>query len=225
MAKQDRSVRTRQKVLEAAAEVFNRMGYQAATVSDIAVEAGTTKGAVYFHFKGKEDLAQAILRRQQQDTEAALVPQRVKLQEIADSGLVLAERLRTDSLVRASIRLSLDQQAGELDRGSAFRDWSRFNLEILQEAERRGELLPHVDPVAVAELFVGSFSGLQHMSQVLADYADLPQRVSVLLANVLPSIAVPPVLGALDYCAERGRLLIAASERAAGTPPDGPGMD
>ncbi|MDQ0794835.1 ScbR family autoregulator-binding transcription factor [Streptomyces sp. B1I3] len=221
MAKQDRSVRTRQKVLEAAATVFDRLGYQATTVSEIAAEAGTTKGAVYFHFKGKEELAQVILRKQRQDTEAALVPQPIKLQEIADSGMVLAERLRTDSLVRASIRLSLDQQAGDLDRGSAFRDWSRFNLDILEEAGRQGELLPHVDPAAIAELFVGSFSGLQHMSQVLADYADLPQRVSVLLGAVLPSIAVPAVLGALDFCPERGRNLIAASERPAASTPDG----
>ncbi|MFF7365245.1 ScbR family autoregulator-binding transcription factor [Streptomyces sp. NPDC008125] len=224
MAKQDRSVRTRRRVLEAAAEVFEREGYRATTVSEIAAAAGMTKGAVYFHFSGKEELAQIILDEQQRGAEDALLPQKVKLQEIVDSGLVLAERLHTDRLVRASVRLSLDQQAAELDRSSAFRTWREANLAILQEAGRRGELLAHVDLAATAELFVGSFAGLQHMSQVLAGYADLPQRISVLLRHVMPSIAVPPVLGRLDLCAERGAHLIAGAEAraaaaAAGAPP------
>ncbi|WEH43453.1 ScbR family autoregulator-binding transcription factor [Streptomyces sp. AM 2-1-1] len=191
MAKQDRSVRTRRRVLEAAAEVFDREGYRATTVNEIAAAAGMTKGAVYFHFSGKEELAQVILDEQQRGAEEALLPQAVKLQETADSGLVLAERLHTDGLVRASVRLSLDQQAGELDRSSPFRTWTEVNLAILQEAGRRGELLAHVDLAATAELFVGSFAGLQHMSQVLSGYADLPRRISVLLRTVLPSIAVP----------------------------------
>ncbi|WP_245703675.1 ScbR family autoregulator-binding transcription factor [Streptomyces lushanensis] len=205
-------MRTRQKLLEAAATVFDRLGYQATTISEIAAAAGTTKGALYFHFSGKEELAQVILEAQQQDAEPALVPQRIKLQEIVDSGMILAERLRTDTLVRASVRLSLDQQAGDLNRDSAFRNWVEFNLGILQEAQRRGELLTHVDLVGTAELFVGSFAGLQQMSQVLADYEDLPQRVSVLLGHVMPNIAVLPVLGMLDTCAHRGRSLIAEAE-------------
>ncbi|MFD6423356.1 ScbR family autoregulator-binding transcription factor [Streptomyces sp. NPDC060198] len=217
MAKQDRSVRTRRRVLEAAAEVFDREGYRATTVNEIAAAAGMTKGAVYFHFSGKEELAQIILDEQQRGAEEALLPQAVKLQEIVDSGLVLAERLCTDGLVRASVRLSLDQQAGELDRSSPFRTWTEANLVILQEAGRRGELLAHIDLVDTAELFVGAFAGLQHMSQVLAGYADLPRRISVLLRSVMPSIAVPPVLGRLDLCAGRGAYLIAEAEaRAAG---------
>lgn len=202
-------------MLEAAAEVFDREGYRATTVNEIAAAAGMTKGAVYFHFSGKEELAQVILDEQQRGAEEALLPQAVKLQEIVDSGLVLAERLHTDGLVRASVRLSLDQQAGELDRSSPFRTWTEVNLAILQEAGRRGELLAHVDLAATAELFVGSFAGLQHMSQVLSGYADLPRRISVLLRTVLPSIAVPPVLGKLDLCAERGAHLIAEAEARA----------
>ncbi|WP_217246870.1 ScbR family autoregulator-binding transcription factor [Streptomyces sp. AC602_WCS936] len=219
MAKQDRSVRTRRKLLEAAAAIFERRGYEATTVSEIATTAGTTKGAVYFHFNGKEEIAQIILGEQQQDGEPALTPQPVKLQEIADSAMVLAERLRTSPLVRASIRLSLDPQAEDLDRGGAFRIWSDFNLAILQEARRRGELRPHVDLAATAELFVGTFAGLQQMSQLVAGYADLPERLSVFLRGIMPSIAEPVVLGALDLSAQRGKHLIATAEQGSDPEP------
>ncbi|MFJ3702336.1 MULTISPECIES: ScbR family autoregulator-binding transcription factor [unclassified Streptomyces] len=216
LTKQDRAARTRRKLIEAAAVVFDRRGYEATTLSDIATAAGTTKGAIYFHFRNKDDLARIILAEQQQTEENALRPQPVKLQELVDSGMVFAERLRTDPLVRASVRLTLDQQATGIDRGGVFRAWRDANLAILEKAQERGELRCHVDLLATAELFVGTFAGLQQMSQLLSDYDDLPDRVTVLLQNLMPSIAVPPVLGVLDMCERRGAHLIAAAKSGAG---------
>jgi TetR/AcrR family transcriptional regulator len=51
---------TRERVLSAALEVFTERGYQAATVEEIAERAGMTKGAVYYWFRDKEDLASDI---------------------------------------------------------------------------------------------------------------------------------------------------------------------
>ena len=48
---------TKERVLSAALEVFSERGYQAATVEEIAERAGMTKGAVYYWFRDKEDLA------------------------------------------------------------------------------------------------------------------------------------------------------------------------
>jgi AcrR family transcriptional regulator len=51
----------RAALLEAAAEVFARRGYRDASVDEIAERAGYSKGAIYFHFSGKEDLFFALL--------------------------------------------------------------------------------------------------------------------------------------------------------------------
>jgi AcrR family transcriptional regulator len=48
---------TKERVLSAALDVFAERGYQAATVEEIAERAGMTKGAVYYWFRDKEDLA------------------------------------------------------------------------------------------------------------------------------------------------------------------------
>ena len=48
---------TKERVLNAALEVFAERGYHAATVEEIAERAGMTKGAVYYWFRDKEDLA------------------------------------------------------------------------------------------------------------------------------------------------------------------------
>ena len=47
---------TRQRLLEAAATVFARRGYAAASMEEIAREAGYSTGAIYWHFEGKDDL-------------------------------------------------------------------------------------------------------------------------------------------------------------------------
>src|SRR3977135_3044040 len=54
---------TRERVLEAADEVFARRGFYAARLEEIAERAGFTRGAVYSNFRGKDELALAINER------------------------------------------------------------------------------------------------------------------------------------------------------------------
>jgi AcrR family transcriptional regulator len=56
--------RTRERLLDAAAEVFSRRGFQAASVEEVAETAGFSKGAVYSNFTSKEELFLALLDRQ-----------------------------------------------------------------------------------------------------------------------------------------------------------------
>ena len=51
----------RDELLTAALRVFARRGYRQAGVDEIASEAGYSKGALYWHFSGKEDLLFALL--------------------------------------------------------------------------------------------------------------------------------------------------------------------
>ncbi|WP_446743620.1 TetR/AcrR family transcriptional regulator [Silvibacterium acidisoli] len=59
-AKQERSTRTRQKLISAARKIFARDGFDATRLQDIAALAGKTRGAFYAHFKDKEDVFFAI---------------------------------------------------------------------------------------------------------------------------------------------------------------------
>jgi AcrR family transcriptional regulator len=51
----------RDELLAAALRVFARRGYRDAGVDEIAAAAGYSKGALYWHFSGKEDLLMALL--------------------------------------------------------------------------------------------------------------------------------------------------------------------
>lgn len=218
MARQERAIRTRRTILEAAAAVFDERGYTSATIGEILERAGVTKGALYFHFGSKEELALGVFEEQ---LAISLPTQSSKLQELVDSGLVLALRLRTEPLVRASVGLALDQGALGLDRTPAFGMWIDQTTRTLTEAKAGGELLPHVDATETAELLVASFSGVQLMSQLRCQRQDLEHRVAVLFHHMLPGVAVPAVLARLDISQDRagrllaeGRLLPAAGEVA-----------
>ena len=55
-----RSIRTPERILAAATQVFARRGFHGARVADIAEEAGIAYGLVYHHFRNKEEILAAI---------------------------------------------------------------------------------------------------------------------------------------------------------------------
>ena len=60
ISRKESQLQTRERLLDAALEVFSRRGYSAASVDEIAAEAGYSKGAVYSNFSSKEDLFLAL---------------------------------------------------------------------------------------------------------------------------------------------------------------------
>jgi AcrR family transcriptional regulator len=61
LTREEKKARTRAQLIDAAATVFARRGYVAASLDEVAEEAGLTKGAVYSNFDNKEDLFQAVI--------------------------------------------------------------------------------------------------------------------------------------------------------------------
>ena len=68
---------TRNSLLDAAERVFLAQGVAGTSLNDIAVEAGTTRGAIYWHFRDKADLFNAMMDRVVMPLQCALesVPQ------------------------------------------------------------------------------------------------------------------------------------------------------
>jgi AcrR family transcriptional regulator len=63
MTREERRVRTREDLVDAADRLFTANGFHATTVDAIAADAGYTKGAVYSNFASKEDLFFAVYER------------------------------------------------------------------------------------------------------------------------------------------------------------------
>ncbi|MBT2369081.1 TetR/AcrR family transcriptional regulator [Streptomyces sp. ISL-10] len=201
MARQERATRTRAAILEAAASVFAERGYEAATIADILARADVTKGALYFHFSSKEDLARGVLAYAV--TTEGVPEQPSKLQEVVDVSMVLAHRLPREAMLRAASRLAADQSSRELF-GAPYSEWTDLVASLLSQAKAQGELLPHVLPDETAAILVGAFTGLSLTSQESADISCLEHQVGLMYDHMLPAIAVPGILGRLDTRPGRG---------------------
>jgi AcrR family transcriptional regulator len=98
LSRAESRVLTRERLLDAAADVFNRLGYHGATLEAVAEAAGHTKGAVYSNFATKGDLFLALHRRyalrQIADQGAGMA--NLSLEQIGDQGgILLAEQVRS----------------------------------------------------------------------------------------------------------------------------------
>ncbi|MGW1174645.1 ScbR family autoregulator-binding transcription factor [Kitasatospora sp. NPDC002543] len=215
MVRQERAVRTRRLILEAAASVFDECGYERATIGEVVARAGVTRGAVYFHFASKRELAQGVVEEQFGRDE---IPERhCKLQEFVDLGMVVAHLMPRDPVLSAGARLSLGQDVFGEFGGGAGPGWARRAESALEAAGRRGELLPQVVPAETARLVTGAWAGVQIQSQKMSGRADLERRIAALYQHLMPAIAVPGVLATLDLAADRGGRVVAelAAARAA----------
>ncbi|WP_344848047.1 ScbR family autoregulator-binding transcription factor [Kribbella ginsengisoli] len=195
VAQQERAIRTRQVLLLAAASVFDEVGYDAASISEILSRSKMTKGALYFHFASKEALALGVIDAQTADLE--LPETGSKLQDLVCLTQSIARRLQTDVLLRAGVRLTVEERTLNLlgaSQASPYAKWIEICGGLLTESKANGELLGHVQPAAVAELVVASFTGIQLVSQVYSRREDLAERLSAFWRYLLPGIAVPGVL-------------------------------
>src|SRR5258708_11189245 len=87
LTRDQKKAQTRLQLLEAAANVFARRGYHAATVDEVAEEAGFTVGALYSNFAGKQDLFLEMLE-EHFDRQVAIYA------EISSRGATLEEKAR-----------------------------------------------------------------------------------------------------------------------------------
>ncbi|MDK1472619.1 ScbR family autoregulator-binding transcription factor [Streptomyces sp. 549] len=201
-------MRTRRQLLDAAASTFLEYGYEGASIGEITSRAGLTRGAVYFHFTSKEELAQGVL--DEAVTTEGVGPQLLKLQELVDAAMALAYRLPREPVLAAALRLAVDNGVRRGVR-TAWPEWIALLTGMLEEAKRSGETLPHVDAGRTARLVMSSWTGAALVLDRVPDGHDLEHHIGTLLDHLLPSIAVPAVLARLDTAAGRGARLVAAA--------------
>jgi len=192
VARQERAERTRQTIVRAAARVFEVEGFAAAPLAEITARARVTKGALYFHFASKRELAVAVVAEAGRSVDA-LVTQvtrrqdtELPLQLLIDLTHALLRRVASDPVLRAGLRLGSDPDLYP-DPGAGLKvDWSGLIESLLPG---RCAASP-TSPAKVASL--GSvLAGLELVSR--KDPARLrPEVVTAVWEMLLPGLAIAP---------------------------------
>jgi TetR/AcrR family acrAB operon transcriptional repressor len=103
---------TRTALLDAAEQLFQANGVSRTSLQDIASAAGTTRGAIYWHFKDKADLFNAMMDRVtlplEQSTYAAQAVE-APLHQIRTSVLIALHKTATDEQARRVFEIATQQ--------------------------------------------------------------------------------------------------------------------
>lgn len=160
MPQQRRAQVTRHAIVVAAAEEFDRIGYDATSLSAILRRGGVTKGAFYFHFPSKEAVASELIRFQAQNW--SRLRQRWENRGLDPLSTVVGltgevtRLLERDVVLRAGTRLcSLPVAVGRPESV----DWEQVLHEFLRDAAERGLLHSGVAPAAAARTVHASLVG------------------------------------------------------------------
>ncbi|TFC05640.1 TetR/AcrR family transcriptional regulator [Cryobacterium adonitolivorans] len=195
MAQQARAVETRAVIIRAAADVFGAVGYGGASMADICVAAGLTKGALYFHFASKEALALAVIDAQHERAiglgDELLHSEQPGLHVLLRMAFELGKQVRDDPVSRAGIRLTMESSNLSVPVVTPYEDWIAACALLLRRAILDGDVRADVDVAAAARFISPAFTGVQVVSGVLTGRADLMQRIVEMWSFVLPSLVVP----------------------------------
>jgi TetR/AcrR family transcriptional repressor of nem operon len=171
---------TRRKILEKAAPLFNKRGFNGCSMQDISAATGLEKGSLYTHFQSKEQLAS----------------------EAFDTAWAQSSRARVDNLDRTAgsiekLKLHIDNfvskppfaggcpllnTAMDADDGSpalyqraqkAFHGWVAFLSHIIEQGQKSGELSPSVDPKVLSTLIISLLEGAFFTSRLQKSKAPL----------------------------------------------------
>lgn len=166
---------TRQQLLESALRVFSEKGYAATRLSDIAVAANVTRGAIYHHFGNKKELFIALFKNRSdpyfQTVSEILSSDLPSLEKIQKLITTLLKKFEGDKLFQADNRLRMQHNSSIADikkiKGAFDEDIKRlFTLaeRVVQAGQKTGEIR---NDMAARDIVVFLFALLRGTAGIL----------------------------------------------------------
>lgn len=192
--RQEAKARTRAKVMQAGRELFGELGYDGATIRDIAKRAGMSTGAVFANFTDKTDLFEAIYA---EDSELLMDVMR----DAAGSDPATGVANRLSALFAAGYRRSFDNLP--MVRAVVVRSWlqgddaegrmrvqerglSNLIAEVLRDGVKSGELKADLDPRLAADMLQSAYTrNYRHALFEQGSLDQLTRRIDTQVAMLL----------------------------------------
>ncbi|MFI9778448.1 TetR/AcrR family transcriptional regulator [Streptomyces sp. NPDC051956] len=180
-----RGVRTRNALITAAREVFERDGYLDARITDISKAAHVASGSFYTYFNSKEEIFQALVEQVQEEMLHPHLRERTGITDTRQ--LIDASNREYLRAYKKNARLmALFEQVAQVDekfmalrieRGNAF---ARRNARLIQTLQESGEADTSLDPLVTAHALSVMVSRMAYMVFVLGQRIPFERLVMTL---------------------------------------------
>lgn len=191
---------TRNKILQAANDLFYQHGYNATGLDRIIARAGVAKGNFYHHFRSKEELAAAVLdwHREQAFAEIDL-PQILDNPSPRQAVLDLAARMCArmhcpDGACRVrgclfgnfALELAADSEPVRRTVDHVFQGIRTLLAELLEGARQAGEIRADLEPQATAGILLSLMEGAVLLDKAAQAEREVPNALAFMRAYLAP---------------------------------------
>jgi len=196
-----KGMKTRQRIVEMAAPVFNRQGFVGASMRDLISATGLEKGGIYNHFGSKEQLAleaydfamsrvtNALARSQDDATDA--------VDRLTRMVRAFGTFARNPAIAGGCpiMNTAIEADDGNPDLRDRAKEsmtlWHRLIGRIVKDGIAAGTLAADTDPYVLAALLTASLEGALMLSRLYNDPAYTDRVVEHLVAYVETLRAAP----------------------------------
>jgi TetR/AcrR family transcriptional repressor of nem operon len=186
-------IRTRERVLAGATEIFHRQGFRGTSIHDLIRETGVKKGNLYHFFRSKEEIGLEVLIRAREDfftfLENSLQGDH-PFDQLANHFESILRYHEGRNLLggclfgNTALEMSDRNETYRDVIHSVFEDWQRRIREVLENAIRSGGVREDLDPEAMARHIVATVEGGILLARAGRNPADL-KRCLAFLAELL----------------------------------------
>jgi AcrR family transcriptional regulator len=210
IVRQARSEVTRRKIIDAAVQLFNDVGYSNTGLGDIVEQAGMTKGALYHHFSSKEALAVAIIEEASgillSTFQGICRSSAPALESMIHGVLFVVELGNTDKLVRmGAVLLRVFAKFSEVSTLN-YGVWLAEMVTQARRAQAEGDLRADIDAQKAGEFIVSAMLGAEIVSNAVSRGEDVWERATGTWEFVLSAVASEQSLPYLREFLARERL-------------------
>jgi AcrR family transcriptional regulator len=184
-----KSIERRQRILDAAARALAERGYSEAKLSDIAQEAGTHAGNLYYYFPSREDLVREVLTtsldRISEFSDSLETAHLSPLERVLAFVRLLVEQTLApdDHYFRAYLRAGNQVPEAMHEVLQTRRHRMRHTLaRLVEDAQAAGQISSRADPTITAQFLIGATNwvsiwyeptGPHGIDKIVADFVEL----------------------------------------------------
>ncbi|MFI8242687.1 TetR/AcrR family transcriptional regulator [Streptomyces sp. NPDC085866] len=181
--KRANGVESRQRILDAAAEIAGERGYEGTSIAAVSAKCGLPASSIYWHFENKDDLIAAVIERSFETwlAEVELPDEGAPLERVATMAANVAKSLiAAPDFLRLGLMLALERRPEEPAGRTMFlqvREIARNKITEVLET-----LLPELDDAAVRDLTtyaVAGADGLFIAHEIDGNSVDLVQMLQL----------------------------------------------
>lgn len=188
-----KSANSREKVVQAATELFGTRGFGKTSVEDILKSAGVAKSNFYYHFASKEALGMEVLKRMQEDMQRDVWPT-----TFGNSGLTPLKRIEgfinciMETLARndchggcpfanLAIEVSDDMKDFREELTTCFQAVVGQMAACVRQGQERGEMRADLDPHLTAQLLFAQLEGSVLLAKTYKDIAPIRESFATMV--------------------------------------------